>query len=193
MRTRNSHKRSEAFDIFSAALADINSLNAQVAATLANLDRMDALHNLNLTEKDHVAMDGLTAIGSEVLLTPYVFVTAVGSEEQEQLAAFGRAPESCPVGDSVCQYTVTAGKVSILDHLHEKPELAWAASGIDDVDTYLGAPWFYEGQPLGAFCVLGDAERQWSDDDVRIVEMCANQVTDLFAASTASVGYGGES
>ena len=177
MRLRNR----DPFNIRLAITESQEEVRLKVEEAIHDIERLKSAARLRVSRRDRVALSGLATIGGAALDAPYIFVTSLDEIHQHQLAAVGTAPSVCKVEDSLCQYTITSEAVSVFDDLQANPDIAGGALSLDGVDTYIGAPWTFQGETLGAFCALAGPDREWTSDDFRLIELCADQVTALFA------------
>ncbi|SDE22832.1 SpoIIE family protein phosphatase [Nocardioides lianchengensis] len=115
------------------------------------------------------------------------------ADDQTVMGGVGDAADSVggrsPAADSLCTVTVRAdGPVVVVDAAGDPrvDALPPVTSGV--VGSYLGVPLVADGHTVGALCVFDRAPREWSEQDVSLLEQLAGPVlAELeLAALTAS-------
>ncbi len=140
------------------------------------------------------AFDRLTRLASRLLEVPISLVTLIEEDRQYFLSCIG-LPESLterrqtPLTYSICKHVVATGEPLILADIAEHPLLR------DDevirsfgVVAYAGIPLrTATGHVLGSFCVLDRKRREWSADDLELLEtLAASAVSEIELRSSLS-------
>jgi len=133
------------------------------------------------------ALDRQVALAAKILRTPSAAVSLVDRDRQvfksqqglpEPWATLGETPLS----HSFCQYAVATGRSFVVDDAREHPLLR-SSPAIGDLRAiaYAGAPLRTpDGHILGTLCVIDDRPRQWTQEQVSILEALAEAtVTEL--------------
>jgi GAF domain-containing protein len=151
-------------------------------------DRLAALRRLSfLDTRAEPEFDRITRCAASVLKTPVASLTLVDDQRQWFKSCVG-LPEpwasvrQMPLSHSFCRYVVTAGRPLALDDARRHP-LVCDHPAIADVGVvaYLGVPLRApSGAVLGAACVGDSSPREWSAEDIQLLE-------DLAAWATAEI------
>ncbi|WP_285684631.1 GAF domain-containing SpoIIE family protein phosphatase [Actinoplanes sp. NBRC 103695] len=124
--------------------------------------------------------DRLTRLACELLGSPFGFVTIVDDRRSFWKSCVGTtssevADRQNPVGESFCQYVIAADGPIVIDDarlnpmtrdnpsIHSMGVIAWAGFPVRSLDGYV----------LGTFCVVDNAPRRWSAQDLRTLEVLA--------------------
>jgi GAF domain-containing protein len=84
-----------------------------------------------------------------------------------------------PLTNSGCREVILANQPVVIPDSREHPimcTMPWVKEWLG----YLGVPLRYEGQPLGTLCVLTRKVRQWTPEDVALVESHAERIARSF-------------
>jgi GAF domain-containing protein len=154
-----------------------------VASCLANLSRLDAVAASGVLEPSRrERLDALTRRATHRLGAPMAFVSifddrwqhlagATGADD-ELMASRRTSPEA-----SYCQYVVALDDTLVVtdstgdDLVRDHP-----ATQDMGIRAYLGVPIRDDGQCLGSLCVVDTEARQWTDDDLAVLEQLAGEV-----------------
>ncbi len=119
------------------------------------------------------------------------------SDVQTVVGGSGQARESVGersvASDSLCTVTVEAGgPVQVRDAVADDrvAHLPPVTSGT--VGAYLGVPLVARGLTVGALCVFGPEPREWSDDDVTLLEVLAPPVVAQLELAALETEYDDE-
>ncbi|MFL5562858.1 MAG: GAF domain-containing protein [Gemmatimonadaceae bacterium] len=152
-----------------------------LTTAIKNPERLAELRRLRLLDAPpEPAFDRLTRIASRMLNAPISLVTLIDEDRQYFLSCVG-LPESLrerretPLTYSVCKHVVPNGKALIAADISEHPlvEDASVARSFGIVG-YAGIPLrTATGHVLGSFCVLDRKRREWTADEVELLETLA--------------------
>lgn len=160
-----------------------STVAAKVAETLTARNRI-----LRVTEVEQfmddpllqAACNSLAVVGSMAFDAPIAMVTILSDRPTVDYLATCGAPKSDtdPCNESMCQYTVHFNNTLAVTDLSEHPE--WGKGAVKyGLQSYIGSPWRRDGYPMGTFCVLDVDRREWTPEEIKMVETFAQQVTDL--------------
>jgi PAS domain S-box-containing protein len=132
------------------------------------------------------SIDRFSRLARKLLRAPIARLSLVDDHRQFHKSRIG--PEGteqsteAPFSNSICQHVVATGEPLAAGNLHEHPDLKDNGAVTEDgVTAYAGVPIrLRRGQVVGVFCVVDSEEREWTDDDMRIL-------TDLGAAVAAEI------
>ncbi|MEM1089030.1 MAG: ATP-binding protein [Pseudomonadota bacterium] len=153
---------------------------------LRELDLVDAAPEQNF--------DSLTELAAHLLNVPVALVSIVDFDQDRQffksqhgLQDPWRERRQTPLDHSFCQHVVGRDCPLVVDYApsHElvKDNLAIPNLG---VMAYLGTPIYGEGEePVGAFCVIADEPREWTEKDQASVQKISSCVSDLIRLKAA--------
>ena len=125
--------------------------------------------------------DRLTRLACQLLGTPFGFVTIVDERRSFWKSCVGTtameiADRQNPVGESFCQYVIAADQQVIIDDARLNPMtadnpsiasmgvIAWAGFPIRSPD----------GEVLGTFCVVDGVPRQWTAEQISVLDVLAH-------------------
>jgi len=93
----------------------------------------------------------------------------------EELKKLGREP----VEGSMCGRVLTSGGPLIIRNLQTtSPWRKYKAVRRYDLKTYAGVPLFsHEGKTIGALCLLADEDREFSEEDIKILTLFAQRAS----------------
>lgn len=144
------------------------------------------------------AFDAITRLALRLLDVPAVLISMVEEDQDRQyfLSAQG-LPEpwsslrQTPLSHSFCQHVKRTGKPMMVPDARQHPELSSSPAIVQlNAVAYLGVPIRnYEGEVLGAICVLEGSRRDWTDDDLATMKdlaLCVNDEIGLRAAMTTA-------
>ncbi|HMB53434.1 MAG TPA: GAF domain-containing sensor histidine kinase [Thermoanaerobaculia bacterium] len=146
-------------------------------------ERLAALEASGLLDTaPEAAFDRLTRLAARLLDAPVALVSLVDDRRQffkscVGLSGLPAVRRETPLSHSFCQY-VTGGVPLIVEDAREHP-LVKDNLAIEDlgVVAYAGFPVRdTQGRTLGSFCVIDTEPRQWSDDELEILEDLASSV-----------------
>lgn len=121
------------------------------------------------------AFDRLTRMAVRLLRVPATFLSLVDEERDFYKAAtgFGEPLASARelAGRTFCHFSIAgAGKPLVIHDTRADP----LYRGVPTVDTlgvaaYVGVPLVIDGHPVGSFCAIDVAPRQWTPDEVEVL------------------------
>ena len=139
-----------------------------------------------LDSKPDESFDQLARLAAAVLGVPWVFVTLVDEHRSFWVSAVGVDPDpgsglygENPVGDSFCQYVIGANGAVIIDDARldrrsaQNPSIksmgvvAWAGFPLRSTDGYV----------VGTFCAVDRVAREWSGEDITLLDALATAAT----------------
>lgn len=147
---------------------------------------LDASLRLIAIERSGILLLKRQAVMSEIcqalyteLSVSFVQINVVTATEQVFIAEWPTPKKKrnpSPLSNSGCREVVLAETAVVIPDSHLHPIVClmpWA----QDWRGYLGCPVVYEGQVLGALCVLTRAVRDWTEDEVTVVQKYADKVS----------------
>ena len=155
--------------------------------------RLAAVARTRLLDTDpEEPFDRLARLAATLLDTPFAFVTIVDErrtfwKSRIGLAEAGVADHDQPNEESFCQYVIATGEQLIVGDAVRDPRVrdnpgvlhrgiaAWAGFPIH-------AP---TGEILGSFCVVDVRAREWSDQDIDVLQTLASAATGEIALRVA--------
>ena len=154
---------------------------------LHDTGRLTALRNTALLDSPpEEAFDRLTRIAAAVLRAPLALVNLVDERRQFSKSCF--APASWPpereaaLADSFCKYTVVAGEPLLISDTRLDPRVATSGMVTElGVVSYAGVPLMTpDGHVIGTVCVADFEPREWSRDQIRLLEdLAAATITEI--------------
>lgn len=142
-------------------------------ARLAAVDRSGLLGSG--TEE---SFDGLTKLAARLLKVPASFISVIGADHDFYKSQTGFPPALAEsrvmAGRTFCHYTLAGDEALVIDDTHSDP--VWNA--VPTVDTlgvraYAGVPLKLGEQTIGSFCVIDNAPRHWSDEELETLRQLA--------------------
>lgn len=151
---------------------------------IADPQRLDVIERTGLLNQEaDETLDGFARLAAALLGAPAAYVTLVGPEEQVAPGAValdrpGEPVRVIPIGESVCQFTVATGEPLILDDTRTNPLVkSHPAVRGGTLLAYAGVPLrTNDGQVLGSLCVHDRHARQFSDEQVGLLQELARLV-----------------
>lgn len=124
-------------------------------------------------------LDRLVATAASVVAADAAQVNVVDDTSQHHLSRWPPvvSTEPRPVQESGCRHVVETGHTLAVPDTLADPVfcvLPWVRDGWRG---YLGTPICYEGEPIGALCVLSHQPRRWFRADTLALEAVARLVT----------------
>ena len=163
-----------------ALLSRTNKDDVDVDSMLSNLDRLNALEDARISNHLRPKLDRLAKTAARWLNTPMAYMTVLDAEHIYLAGMTGVTGELAETRTdraeaSYCQYVVATNDVLVVDDSTETPLVENHPATLDGVRAYLGVPVRYDGQCLGSFCVVDTKARDWTDEDLAILQDLANQ------------------
>ncbi len=124
------------------------------------------------------AFDRLTALAATLLGARFAFLTAVDDRRSFWKSTFGLPPGSArqnTVEESFCRYVIESGEPLIVEDAANHPVTRENPS-IESmgVAAWAGFPVrMRDGRVLGSFCVVAEAPREWTEEDVVVLQALA--------------------
>lgn len=152
-------------------------IEADEEARLEALRAMNVLHTSRDSDLDQMVSTTWQLFGAAG-----AGITLIDSSRQWVIASAGRGPQNIPRSESVCNITITAPDIFIVEDTHLHPdyrEKEWA-HGAYPVRFYAGYPIETpDGHRIGALCVLDNKPRTFSSSDRALLRELALQVQNL--------------
>lgn len=126
------------------------------------------------------AFDRVSRLATRVLGTPVSLVSIVDGDRQFFKSQIGlpepwASARQTPISHSFCRYVTESGHPLAITDAHRHPLVAENGAVADiGVVAYLGVPVRdLHGTVLGSFCVISDEARQWTPQDMAVLEELA--------------------
>jgi two-component system sensor histidine kinase UhpB len=170
------------------AAADHGPRGRSVIQVLQEPARLDALRKLALANlQPEEPFDRLTRLAAFVCAAPTALLTFVAADAEHFKSTLGLPARlshlrMTSLDYSICQYAVEARAPLVVPDTRKHPLLRTSLAVTElGVAAYAGAPLVTSsGQCLGAISVLDWAPREWTDDQVAMLEdLAATAVTEL--------------
>lgn len=172
-----------------------------ITTHVADPGRLAALRAVALLDTPtEEAFDRLTRLASRFAAAPVALVTLVDSDRQFFKSCLG-LPEpwlsrrQTPLSHSFCQYNHVAKQPLVIEDARAHPLFKENLAVRDlKVIAYLGIPLVTsDGYVLGSFCVIDNKPRQWSAEDIEVVEnLAAAVMTEIQLRTEIAVRVRGE-
>ena len=166
---------------------DDTAWEARVQAGVSDPQRLAAVEATKLLDSaPDESFDQLARLAAAVLGVPWVFLTLVDEHRSFWVSAAGVAPApgsglygENPVGDSFCQYVIAEdAPVVIADARHDPRSSRNASIESMGVVSWAGFPLrSTDGHVLGTFCAVDRAAREWSGEDITLLNALATAAT----------------
>lgn len=154
--------------------------DVDMASCLANLDRLAALDASGLVDAPRSeTLDELTRQAADRLAAPMAYLNVLDQRRQYHVASFGSPTTERveAVEVSYCQHVVAQDDVVVVNDSQTDALVRDNPSTIDGgIRAYLGVPVRRDGHCLGSFCVVDLQPRQWTEEDLAVLEELATQV-----------------
>ncbi len=133
-----------------------------------------------------------TRLSARLLRVPVALVSLVDAERQFCKSALGlkepwAASRELPLSHSFCKHVVASGEPLVTSDARLSPSLKDnpAVTALDVV-AYAGVPLVAAGQAVGAFCAIASEPREFSADDVALLQELARGVETQIALRIAN-------
>ena len=145
--------------------------------SLTTAERLSALAATGLLDSpSETSFDRITSLVSRLLHAPVALVSLVDANRQFFKSSVGlpepwASSRETPLSHSFCQHVVRSGTPLVVADAREHP-LVRSNGAVTDlgVIAYLGVPLTTSGgHVLGSLCAIDGIARQWSDDDVHLM------------------------
>lgn len=143
---------------------------------LRNLDRIEALRSTGLYgTAPEEAFTRLNRLATKLLKAPISIFSLIGEKSQffKSAEGFDIKPDNneVPIDVSVCMYSLQGKPLKIEDTLGHPLFSENPAVKALNIVGYLGIPVVTkDGHPIGAVCVIDHKKRNWSDEEISILE-----------------------
>ena len=154
--------------------------DVDVDSVLSNLDRLAALEDARVVNHLRPKLDRLAQTAAKWLNTPMAHMTVLDAHHVYLAGMAGVTGELAETRKtdaeaSYCRYVVATDAVLVVDDSSVTALVKDHPATVDGVRAYLGVPVRYGGQCLGSFCVVDTQARDWTDEDLGILQDLANQ------------------
>jgi GAF domain-containing protein len=86
---------------------------------------------------------------------------------------------------SFCQHVVTLNRLFVVENARKHPLVAENLGTTElGVQAYAGAPIHADGQPIGALCIVSQEPRNWTNEELDVLETLAQAVNTEMALVT---------
>ncbi|WP_308220220.1 sensor domain-containing diguanylate cyclase [Kineococcus sp. TRM81007] len=154
---------------------------------LAELERLAAVRGAVRAAEDSDGLQRLVRMAARVLRVPVAMVSFIAADQEVVQAAVG-LPEpwaslrSTPLSHSLCAQVVHLDGPVVLFDARVDPAYREHAAVVEmGAGAYAGYPLRYGEHTLGAFCAADFVPRQWSEDDLLLLEDLAAVVSTKLA------------
>jgi len=163
--------------------------NLRFAAALRDAERISALRTTGMLDSPgEEFFDRLTRQASAALATPVTLLSLVDEDRQFFKSQHGlkepyATTRETPLSHSFCQHVVAADRPFLVSDAREHP-LVMDNLAIPDlgVIAYAGVPVRAPGgAPLGSFCAIDSKPREWSREEITILEELAERAAEEIA------------
>ncbi|HVF32981.1 MAG TPA: SpoIIE family protein phosphatase [Acidimicrobiales bacterium] len=141
--------------------------------------RLAALSRTGLLDSEpSEGFDRLTRLATKVLHAPVSLVSLVDDRRQFFKSAIGLPVRETPLTHSFCQHVVRSGEAFVVADARADDRVTGNLA-IDElgVVAYAGVPIVAaDGEILGSFCVIDSSPREWTADDLDLLEELAGSV-----------------
>jgi diguanylate cyclase len=152
--------------------------------TIRDGARLAALRDLDLIDSGpDESIDRLTRLAGELLAVPVSLVSLLDADHQFVISQQGLAGKwaldrQTPLSHSFCQYAVVHRAPLIVDDARLDPVLGETLAVREfGVIAYASMPLILaDGNAVGTLCAIDDQPRQWSEDELRVLEDLAAAV-----------------
>lgn len=145
--------------------------------------RLRVLQETKLLDSDpERSFDRLTRLAAGLLHAPVALVSLVDDHRQYFKSAFGLGEpwaslRETPLTHSFCQYAVKTQDALVVSDARVHPTLKTNLAIRDlNVIAYAGIPLMVDNEAIGAFCVADGRPREWSEDELRLLNDLAESV-----------------
>lgn len=159
-------------------------MSENVQQQLDEIGRLRELQRTQLLDSSvEESFDRLTALASKLLNAPISLISLVEPHRQFFKSHVGlpdplAEAQEIPISYSFCQHVVVSGKSLIIEDARKNPLVMNNPSVAEmDVIAYLGIPLTTsDGWHLGSFCVIDNSSREWTPEEIDIMETLAASV-----------------
>jgi transcriptional regulator with GAF, ATPase, and Fis domain len=150
-------------------------------------DRLNALRATGLLDSPRdVQFDQLTRLAASILRVPNALVTLVAADRQyvksnSEVETFNPPGSSQTLDLSFCRHVVTSEEAFVVPDAREHPLVRDSGAIAAGVVSYAGVPLTFEGQSIGALCVIDSRPRQWSAEEVETLRTLARSAIQLMS------------
>ncbi len=141
-------------------------------------ERLSTLAGLNaLGAVSGAALDDLTELATHAFNVPVAFVSLLEVDRQRLVSRKGLAVTQTHIRDSICASTIGSADTLVIDDLraHLRHASNPLVTGPAQLRFYAGAPLVARnGVAIGAFCIMDDAPRQFSEAERRQLQTLAS-------------------
>lgn len=154
---------------------------------LRSPDCLEALRRTGLLDSPGDAQfDQLTRLAASVLRVPNALVTLVAADRQyvksnSDVETLNPPGSSQTLDLSFCRHVVNAEDAFVVADAREHPLVRDSGAIAAGVVSYAGVPLTFEGQSIGALCVIDGHPRQWTDEEVETLRTLARSAMQLMS------------
>jgi diguanylate cyclase (GGDEF)-like protein len=160
--------------------------------------RIAALRDLGLIDNGaSEALDRLSGLAAQVLGVPMALVTLVGDAKMVMLGQFGLDGEPAearemPLGRTFCRHAVATRRTLVIGDARLDPIVRDNPSIQEHgVVAYAGVPLLLDdGAAAGALCAIDHDPREWTADELGILDDLAATATEILNGRAALIHHG---
>jgi len=142
-------------------------------------ERLAAIQRYDVADLEATAtVDRLTELLASHFDVAVVFVGVVDAHEERFLACKGADWDRLDREDAICSHTLLEDEHLVVEHVQSDARFADIETlEALDIRSYAGVPLTTpEGLPIGAMCLIDDAPRSYSDDDIEDLHRFADEL-----------------
>ena len=158
--------------------------DGSLTAAVTDPNRLEALRRTGLldTPADE-RFDGLARLAARLLKAPVALVSLVDADRQYFKSCLGlpepwQSQRGSPLSHSFCQHAVADKRPLVVKDAREDPRLRDNLAIADmNVIAYAGIPLVLDGgEAVGTLCVIDEKPRDWTDEEISLLEGVADAV-----------------
>jgi signal transduction histidine kinase len=154
------------------------------ARAVADPDRLAMVRQMGLLDSPaEAAFDRMVRLAAQLLHAPTSVLTVLDDRRQFFKSAYGLGEpwatlREMPLSYSYCQYSLDLNAPLVINDSRNDPFFRESpALWQNNMVAYAGVPLIVNGQALGALCVIDSTARDWTTEQVEMLELLAASVT----------------
>jgi GAF domain-containing protein len=167
-------------ELIAPAVADVldGEVRTRSALSVDEEARLNAIGSLDLDGAPSAELDAIVENARDLFGASGASVTIIDHDLQKTRAAVGMPRTPIPRSDAICDLTIRADAVFVVEDTMTDPRLVdsiWADGTL--ARFYAGYPVESpDGQRIGALCIVDTAPRTFSDTDAALLRQLALRV-----------------
>lgn len=167
-------------ELIAPAVADVldSEVRTRAALSVDEEARLHAIDSLDLDYASSAELDAIVENARDLFGASGASVTIIDHDLQKTRAAIGMPRTPLPRSDAICDLTIRADEVFVVEDTMTDPRLAhsmWADGTL--ARFYAGYPVESpDGQRIGALCIVDTTPRTFSDTDAALLRQLALRV-----------------